>query len=202
MKCESRSPHEADGTRQSRPRRTGCTGAVGASHRVTHHYRGSARETERHHEGDGGQVQGDLVCRNLRGSEPAHHEPHETEHAVLQLMLRTDRGPEQKHPGEGAGIADAGSNGKEHRAQLTPAQGQKQSRHDPAAHRRGPGGAHCPEARHAKVAVDQDPVESRVDEVGDQDRSDDRTKPPEGLQALPKYDEGEEAEGAGDETRQ
>ena len=45
------------------------------------------------------------------------------------------------------------------------------------------------------MAVDQHPVEPCVHQIGDEHRDDDRAKPAHRLKALPKYDEGEKAEG-------
>ena len=114
---------------------------------------------------------------------------------ILQLVLRADRSPQEKHPGERSGIAHAGSNRQEHRTQLPPAQNQKQCCHHPAAHHRRPRGADGAECRHTQVAVDQHPVEPCVHQIGDEHRDDDRAKPAHRLKALAKHDEGKEAEG-------
>ena len=70
----------------------------------------------------------------------------------------------------------------------------------PAAYGRGPGGAEHAHWGHRAAAVDEQPVEPPVHEIGDDDGDDDRRGPAQRLQALAEDDEEEERQDPGCEA--
>ncbi len=72
-------------------------GSVPAAHRAAHAHRGGDGQPNRDHEGQGGEVQGDLVAGDLPGAQVAHEQAGGREGPHLQDELRADRRAQAEH---------------------------------------------------------------------------------------------------------
>ena len=169
------------------------------SHGPAHQHRGSLGNPQRNHEGEGGQVQRDLMTRHRFGPEPSHHYADCAEGPELQEQMAPDRRAQAHHPPQGRPPQYIAMDPPEVGRQKAQRETQNAQAHEPAGDGGGPSGADRTQGRGAQVPEDQYPVREDVQQVGEDDRPHDRRHPAHCLQDLAKDDEAVERPHTGDQ---
>ena len=105
---------------------------------MSHAYRGRRSDAERYHEGEAGEIDGDLMRGHLTRSKHTHQHADGGERAELQPLHETDRNAEPQHGSEGREMKGFTAPRDECATQRAPPDAKKQQRHQPSARRGRP----------------------------------------------------------------
>ncbi len=140
-----------------------------------------------------------MACHGL-GPEPPHQQPDSPKDPVLEEDLEADWQPEREHPGQRRPLHDPRPERDQPGSEVPPTDSHGPGEHGPPADGGGPGSPGNAHRRESKVPEDENPVDPRVDQIGQEDDQQQGANCPDRLKRFPDYHESVERKDAWEES--